>query len=337
MNTLLTEFLPFFFAGTLLLTIFIYVISDGYDLGIGMLFPLIKKRADHNAMVDTIEPFWDGNETWIVISIGLLFIAFPTVYGLVLSSIYIPVVLMLMGFILRGSAFGFRSNVNFSIQAIWNKLFSLGSYLAAFSQGVIIAFYLCGLNFTVGTSIFAFLIGISVCMIYALLGATWLIAKLSGELRVKALYAAKKLLIGVLGIVAFDIIVALSFITPIQQKWISSGILSWIILAILLGIFLLLSAKLSCLLKKISKTSNANIDLSPYLYVFLMILTIFVGIGYTVFPDIILNVIDIRSASSVTSTLLFSFWGVAIVIPIILLYTAYTHFVFKGKLGTDEK
>ena len=181
----MSEWLPVVFTILMGLAILIYVVLDGYDLGVGMLLPAAE-RQEQDRMVASIGPFWDANETWLVLGIGLLLVAFPVAHGEVLGALYIPVMAMLVGLMLRGVAFELRIKAEGWHRELWNWLFWAGSTLAAFAQGLMLGRYITGFDQGAGFWLFALLTGASLCGGYVLLGATWLILRTDGPLQAKA-------------------------------------------------------------------------------------------------------------------------------------------------------
>lgn len=327
--------LPIIFSGILAVTVFLYIIFDGYDLGVGLLFPFMKKREDRDQMVATVDPFWDANETWIVLGIGVIFIAFPKAYGEILVALYIPTITMIIGLILRGTAFIFRHAAQEHRQAMWDRLFCAGAYLATFSQGIMIGLYATGLNNTPANWAFAICIGVALCFGYIILGSAWLILKSEGHIRLFAIKAIKHSIF-----LAFLAIILVSLAMPytsaiIFNKWFNTP-----------NIYYLAPIPLLCLLfafiifknlKFIENDTTHKRDWIPYLFSVLIVLCTFIGFGYSLYPYIIIDKLNIWEASAAPKSLEFVLWGVAIVLPIILIYTAYVHKVFSGKMIHDEE
>src|SRR6185436_3655993 len=182
--------LPVIFVALMGLAVLLYVVLDGYDLGVGMLLPAADP-AEQALMVDSIGPFWDANETWLVLGVGLLLVAFPAAHGIVLGALYLPVVAMLIGLMLRGVAFEFRVKAQGWHRELWNWLFWFGSFLATLSQGLMLGYYITGFASGFGYFLFALVVGASLCGGYVLLGATWLIIRTEGELQRKAVSWAR--------------------------------------------------------------------------------------------------------------------------------------------------
>ncbi|HVQ60944.1 MAG TPA: cytochrome d ubiquinol oxidase subunit II, partial [Burkholderiales bacterium] len=210
--------LPLVFAALMGLAMLMYVVLDGYDLGVGMLMPAADAR-EQELMVASIGPFWDANETWLVLGVGILLVAFPAAHGIVLGALYLPVAWMLIGLMLRGVAFEFRMKAEGWHRELWNWLFWLGSFLASFAQGFMLGRYITGFHPGLGYTVFALLVGASLCGGYVLLGATWLILKTQGVLQGKALGWARW---GLMWVALAVTLVSLA--TPlvsqsVQMKW----------------------------------------------------------------------------------------------------------------------
>src|SRR4051812_46218863 len=185
--------LPLFFMAVMGLALLAYVVLDGYDLGVGLLLSFATD-AEKDAMISSIGPFWDANETWLVLGIGVLLIAFPRAHGMVLSALYLPVALMLVGLILRGVSFDFRVKARAAHKSMWNRLFAVGSLVAATAQGWMLGSYLTAFDEGGWSRLFALGIALTLPTAYAMLGAGWLIMKAEGALQTKAVAWARKVL-----------------------------------------------------------------------------------------------------------------------------------------------
>lgn len=219
--------LPLFFFVAMGIAVLSYVVLDGYDLGVGLL---LNRTADHNKdmMIASIGPFWDANETWIVLGVGLLLVAFPLAHGTVLTELYLPVTAMLIGLILRGVSFDFRVKVNTSQKPLWNFLFYLGSLIASIAQGVMIGRLIVGFESGYLGWVFAFLVGICLPAGYALLGSTWLILKTEGELQKQAMGWAKISLWLTAGGIGLVCIATPYFSPEIMSKWFVMPNILWL-------------------------------------------------------------------------------------------------------------
>ena len=209
--------LPLFFAGAMGLALLIYVILDGYDLGIGMLLPFASDD-EKDVMVAAIGPFWDANETWIVLGVGILLIAFPQAHSIVLTSLYLPVTLMLMGLILRGVAFDFRVKAGDKHKAKWNRLFAFGSLVASVCQGWMLGAFVTGLTGDATSTLFAALIAVALPSLYIMLGAAWLLIKTEGELFNKAVRWGRMAVLPMGGfLLLISIATPISWISPMMS------------------------------------------------------------------------------------------------------------------------
>ncbi len=330
----MSEWLPLFFVFVMGLSLLIYVVLDGYDLGIGILLPFAED-AEKDVMIAAIGPFWDANETWIVLGVGILLIAFPQAHGIILSSLYAPVTLMLIGLILRGVAFDFRVKAGDSKRAMWNMLFSVGSMLAALSQGWMVGSYITGLSEGGISQLFSLLIAISLPALYIMLGSAWLMIKTEGALFTKALRWAQ------LAVLPMGIALLLvSIATPLVSELIAQ---KWFTLPNAIGLLpiplttMLAYAVVVWLLFRTS-AFQAEVGFGWLLLGALVVICIMatLGLAYSLFPDIILGQMTIYEAAASTDSLRFVFVGTVITLPLILIYTVIVYRVFGGKLDSLE-
>ncbi|MBK6739239.1 MAG: cytochrome d ubiquinol oxidase subunit II [Haliea sp.] len=324
------QFLPVFFVMAMGLALLLYVILDGFDLGVGLLLPQATEP-EKDIMIASIGPFWDANETWIVLGIGILLIAFPKAHGIILTALYIPVTLMLFGLILRGVAFDFRVKAGSAHKQLWNRMFFLGSLIASMSQGWMLGAYITGLESGLTSVLFAALIALTLPALYVMLGAGWLLVKTEGELFDKAVSWGRRALPSM----GFALILV-SIATPIVSSEIAAR---WFTLPSAIG---LLPIPVSCLVAYFAlyhllkrpdfiRTSNNWV---VYALLILICLMAALGLAYSIYPDIILGRMDLYEAAAATDSLRFIFYGVAITLPVILFYSAYVFWVFRGK-ATD--
>jgi cytochrome d ubiquinol oxidase subunit II len=319
--------LPVFYVLVMGLALLIYVLLDGYDLGVGMLLPAANEQ-QKDIMIASIGPFWDANETWIVLGIGVLLIAFPKAHGVVLSALYIPVTLMLFGLTLRGVAFDLRVKAGDKRKGMWNKAFFIGSLLASLSQGWMLGDYITGLEDSPMSFVFSALIALALPSLYVLLGAAWLLMKTEDELFDKAVRWARAAL---LPMGAGLLLVSIA--TPIVSEVIAA---KWFVLPNAIG---LLPLPLSCVLVfagmswLLGKPQLLKHGYAWLVFAGLAVICIMatLGLAYSIFPDIILGKMDIWSAAAATDSLLFIFVGVLITLPLILGYTVFVYRVFHGK------
>ncbi len=328
----MAEWLPLFFVFVMGLSLFIYVILDGYDLGIGLLLPFADE-AEKDTMIAAIGPFWDANETWIVFGVSILLIAFPQAHGIVLSSLYLPVTVMLVGLILRGVAFDFRVKAGDDKRPLWNRLFALGSLLAALAQGWMVGAYITGLNDAPLNLLFAALIAASMPALYVMLGAAWLLVKTEGELYYKAIRWGQ-LAIFPMGVALLLVSVATPAVSGlIAAKWFSlpNGIG---LLPIPLSCTLAYGVLYWLFFKAGDFVQHRNHGRLAYGSLVLICLMATLGLAYSLYPDIIPGRMTIAESSASTASLRFVFIGTVITLPLILAYTVYVYHVFSGKLDS---
>ncbi|MGB5331516.1 MAG: cytochrome d ubiquinol oxidase subunit II [Woeseiaceae bacterium] len=319
--------LPVVFAGLMALAMLIYVVLDGYDLGVGVLLNGGNDR-EKDLMIASIGPFWDANETWLVLGVGILLIAFPMAHGVILSSLYLPVAAMLVGLILRGVAFDFRVKAREPHRPLWNGAFFGGSLLASFSQGFMLGHYITGFQETFAAYAFSVLIGISVVAGYGLLGATWLIMKSEHELQQKAVRWARVALWLTAGGIA-----AVSLATPfvsarVFDKWFSMP--QFLLLSQIPAISIALILTCHYRLRKLAKKMDDR-QWVPFALAVSIFILAFAGLAYSLFPYLVIDEITIWDAASATNSLQFVLWGVLITLPAILGYTVFAYRVFWGK------
>lgn len=321
------NFLPLFFAGAMGLALLIYVILDGFDLGIGILLPLGSEE-EKDLMIASIGPFWDANETWIVLGIGILLIAFPAAHGIVLTSLYVPVTLMLMGLILRGIAFDFRVKAESHQRQLWNRAFFAGSLLTALSQGWMLGAYITGLGDSGPGAWFPLLIAITFPALYLMLGTAWLLIKSEGVLQQKALRWARIAILP-MGIALLLISIATPLVSEvISAKWftlpnaIGLAPIPLFTILVFTGLLWLLFRADALLLH------NAWLAFGSLALICLLATT---GLAYSIYPDIIIGRMRIDEAAAATESLRFVFWGVVITLPAILAYTFFVYRIFHGK------
>jgi cytochrome d ubiquinol oxidase subunit II len=327
MNMTWAEWLPLIFMAVMGLSLLAYVVLDGYDLGVGLLLPLADDL-QKDTMIASIGPFWDANETWLVLGVGVLLVAFPFAHGLVLQALYLPVAVMLIGLILRGVAFDFRVKAPLPYKAFWNRAFFGGSLLASTAQGWMLGSYITG--FDQGPLGLAFSLGIAVTLpaAYTLLGAGWLIMKAEGELQERAVRWARRVL-WPMGIALVAISAATPLVNPaVVDKWFSFP-----------EVFALLPVPLSCAVAFFAVrwvVTHPNVVKAGYGWVvFVATVLIFVlaffGLSYSIYPDIVIGRMTVWEAAIATESLTVIFVGVAITLPVIVAYTIFMYRVFWGK------
>ncbi|MFW5330564.1 cytochrome d ubiquinol oxidase subunit II [Hydrogenophaga sp. ZJX-1] len=327
MDTSWAHLLPLIFLAVMGLALLAYVVLDGYDLGVGLLLPLADD-AQKDTMIASIGPFWDANETWLVLGVGVLLVAFPFAHGLVLQALYLPVALMLIGLILRGVAFDFRVKAPPIWKPFWNRAFFGGSLLASAAQGWMLGSYITG--FDNGPLGLGFSLGIALTLpaAYVLLGAGWLIMKTEGVLQERAVHWARRVL-WPMGAALVAISAATPLVNPaVVDKWFGVP-----------EVFALMPIPLSCAFAFFAvrwvvthpgavKAGHGWVVFAATVLIFVMA---FFGLAYSIFPDIVIGRMTVWEAAIGTGSLTVVFIGVAITLPMIIVYTAYMYRVFWGK------
>ncbi|MBB5207957.1 cytochrome d ubiquinol oxidase subunit II [Chiayiivirga flava] len=319
--------LPLIFLFLMGLAVLIYVVLDGYDLGVGILLSGADD-AQKDRMVASIGPFWDANETWLVLGVGILLIAFPKAHGVILTSLYLPVALMLVGLILRGVAFDFRVKAHAKYKAAWNRAFLGGSLLATWAQGYMIGDYILG--FEPGWIAFGFAAFIGCCLIagYALLGAAWLILKTEEGLHAKAVrWAHRALWMTGAGVAAVSIATPLVS-QRIFDKWFSLPELFWTAPVPIAAAALWLWTERT--LARMQR-GDAAAHWKPFAGAAGLFVLSFLGLAYSMFPYLVVDRLDIWQAASSPEALAVILIGVGITLPAILVYTVYSYKVFWGR------
>ncbi|AUH73382.1 cytochrome d ubiquinol oxidase subunit II [Legionella sainthelensi] len=327
--------LPLIFAVLLAFIVMMYVILDGFDLGIGILFPFTSSESERDKMMNSIAPVWDGNETWLVFGGAILYGGFPQVYGALLPVLYMPIMFMLIALIFRGVSFEFRFKADKS-KPVWNWLFAIGSIAAAFFQGVILGCFVQGFSMNLQTMAitqsswltpFSLFTGIALVSGYGLLGATWMIIKSSGKLQAKMVHYARGLLIAVSLFLVFVSIWTPLHSTEVFNRWYQFPNFLWLSPLPLITAF-------AIYLTWRNLSLNSDNERKPFIYSIIIFLCSYIGIAISVYPYLIPHQITIWEAAAPSSTLTFILVGVAIMLPILLAYTLYAYFLFRGK--TEE-
>ncbi len=327
--------LPFIWAGLIAFAILAYVILDGFDLGIGILFPLFRGEAHRDLMMNTVAPVWDGNETWLVLGGGGLFAVFPLAYATVMPALYAPIIAMLLGLVFRGVAFEFRWRTVRG-KFLWDWSFTLGSIIATFAQGIALGALVQGIHIEDRAyaggwfdwlTPFSLLTGASLVVGYALLGATWLMMKTDGYVHERA-----RLFAWITGIGTFGLIGLVSLLTPFLNPvyldhWFGwpNVIFSSIVPALVLGCAYLLFAGL----RKEAHTQ-------PFLAALGLFVLCYIGIGISFYPYMVPPSLTIWEAAAPDASLSFLLVGAAVLIPMILAYTSYAYWVFRGKVDPEQ-
>ncbi len=319
--------LPVIFLGLMGFAMLMYVVLDGYDLGVGMW--LQRATPDEkDMMVASIGPFWDANETWLVLGVGILLIAFPIAHGVVLTSLYLPVAAMLIGLIMRGVAFDFRVKAKDDHKPLWNTVFFAGSLIASVAQGWMLGRYITGFADGTAATLFAALIALALPAAYLLLGAAWLIMKTEGELQRKAVRWAQLMFVPlVAGIGAISVATPLAS-TTVRERWFSLP--EFIALAPIPLATLAALGALWLMLRKTEKVLGDSCWVPFALAVGVFVLSA-AGLGYSLFPYVVMDRLTVWDAASSPAALKVILIGVCISVPAILGYTVFAYRVFHGK------
>lgn len=327
--------LPLIWAGVIAFGIFMYVVMDGFDLGIGILFPFIRDKEERDAMMNTVAPIWDGNETWLVLGGAGLFAAFPLAYSVVLTALYLPLIIMLIALIFRGVAFEFRFKAK-RTRYVWDAAFIGGSLVATFAQGVVLGAFIEGIKvadrqFAGGAfdwlAPFPLFCGAGLVAGYAMLGCAWLLMKTEGRLQRK-MY---KLMLPLTCLLLL-FISAVSIWTPLAQPAIAQR---WFTLPNLFY-FIPVPTLVAVTVLGIVRAIQLKKDTQPFVLTLALIALAYVGLAISLWPNIVPPSLSIWDASAPPSSQAFALVGVTIMVPIILIYTAYSYYVFRGKVKVGE-
>lgn len=328
--------LPLIWAIIIGFGLMMYVIMDGFDLGIGILFPFVRNRDYRDTMVNSVAPVWDGNETWLVLGGAALLAAFPLAYAVILSALYIPLLLMLAGLIWRGVAFEFRFKADEGHKSFWDKAFMWGSYTATFSQGLAIGAFINGFDVQDGSyaggmfdwlTPFSLFTGLGMLLAYALLGATWLVMKTEGDLQRRMRQLGRPITLAVLLTIAI-VSVWTPYANPdIAERWFA---LPNIFFFAPVPILVTLATWL--LLKALLRDSHA----APFVLSLALLFLGYSGLAISLWPNIVPPGISFWDAASPPQSLGFALVGALFIIPFILVYTAWSYYVFRGKVKVGE-
>jgi cytochrome d ubiquinol oxidase subunit II len=329
--------LPVVWAIIILFGVMMYVVMDGFDLGIGILFPFFHAKHDRDVMMNTVAPVWDGNETWLVLGGAGLFVAFPMAYAVILSAFYLPLILMLVALVFRGVAFEFRFKAKEGRRRVWDKAFIGGSYVATFFQGVTLGGFVQGIpvrngDFAGGPldwfAPFPLFAGLGLIATYALLGGAWLVIKTEGPLQERMRAISHHLAWVLLAFIA-----AISIWSPlahpeIAQRWFSLPNLFFFAPVPLLV--------LACTLYLQRALSAPDVHALPFVLTLVLVFLGYSGLGISLWPNVIPPNISIWDAAGPPQSLGFTLVGALLVIPMILGYTALGYWIFRGKIRHGE-
>ncbi len=316
------------------LVVILYVVLDGFSLGVGMLFPTADQESERDQMMDSIAPVWDANQTWIVFGGGALFAAFPMIYTVLFSALYVPLLTFLFGLIFRGVAFEFRANSSRKHQ--WNTAFFWGCVVATFGQGVTLGAYISGIEVKNGLfaggamdwfTPFSVLVGMALIAGYVLLGSTYLLMKTEGAVQERAYSQAT---LAAWTVAGFMLLV--SFWTPtvdpqIPVRWFSEPRVYIIWCFPVLGLVAFIALLTSI---------RSRREMAPFIWSLVLFLSAYLGLQAALYPLAIPPHVTIFDAASQTKTQLFTLWGVILVLPVVLAYTIYSYSVFRGKVSVGE-
>ncbi|MBB4183880.1 cytochrome d ubiquinol oxidase subunit II [Sinorhizobium terangae] len=327
--------LPLIWAAIIAFAVLAYVVLDGFDLGVGILFPLFPEKHDRDVMMNSVAPVWDGNETWLVLGGGGLMAVFPLAYATVLPALYAPIIAMLIGLIFRGVAFEYRWRTK-RAEFLWNWAFAGGSMLAAFAQGIALGALVQGIpvenrayagSWWDWLTPFSIVTGIAIVVGYALLGATWLVMKTHGDLADRARTIALRCCfatVGAMGVVSLWT----PFLEPVYlQRWFGwpTAIFSVIVPLLVLGCLYLLI-----------KGIRDRYDAQPFVAALGLFLLGYIGIGISFYPYMVPPSLTIWEAAAPPESLAFLLAGALVLVPIVLAYTGYAYWVFRGKVDPEE-
>lgn len=323
----LEPLLPFVFAFLIGLTMLLYAILDGYDLGVGML-SANRSESDRDRMIASIGPFWDANETWLVLGVGLLLVAFPPAHGIVLGELYLPVAAMLIALIFRGVAFDFRKKAPDSQKPFWNRSFFVGSLLVALTQGYMVGRFMVGFQAGIPSHLFALFFGGIVIFGYVLMGASWLIYKTEGPLQQFAIRWARRAIWAMVAGAILSSVAAIFVDSRIYERMFSFPELTLLITMPLVSIALTLFLHFFLGSLPLPGDRLSWVPLGVGISIFTLG---FIGLVYSFYPYIIPGQLLIIDASAAPSSLFIILVGTVIVLPVLIGYTALSYYIFRGK------
>lgn len=328
--------LPLIWFVIIIFSTLMYIVMDGFDLGIGILYPFVKSNADRDLMMNSVAPVWDGNETWLVLGGAALFGAFPLAYAVILDALAIPLTLMLVALIFRGVAFEFRFKADEHHRYFWDRAFLISSVIATFVQGVVVGsviegFPVANRAFTGGAfdwlATFPLFCGFGLVIAYALLGCGWLVMKTEGHLQQQMYKVLKPLTLVMLAVLA-----VLSLWTPLAHDAIAARWFSFPNILFFLPVPLLVLVCVAALFRSVSR----HLHYTPFFAVLGLVFLGFTGLGISIWPMIIPPVIDYKMAAAPGESLSFMLVGALFIIPVILVYTWWSYYVFRGKITHDQ-
>ncbi|MGF1607243.1 MAG: cytochrome d ubiquinol oxidase subunit II [Rhodothalassiaceae bacterium] len=327
--------LAFIWAMLLAIAILAYVILDGFDLGVGILFPTLIYGEDRDTAMNTVAPVWDGNETWLILGGGGLLAAFPVAYAIVMPALYAPIIVMLLGLVFRGVAFEYRWRDK-DHERFWDYSFAVGSIVATFAQGIVLGAFIQGIEVDGRAygggwwdwlSPFSLLTGVALVAGYGLLGAAWLILKTEGRVRDRCYRLAMPLTYSVVGLIAL-----VSLITPFLDGTIRARWFDWPNILFVSPVPLLVAALAYWLYRAVKgRKDNRPFPLALGLFVLS-----YIGLGISLYPYVVPRNLTVWQAAAPDSSLLFLLVGALVLLPLIIGYTAYSYWIFRGKVRAGE-
>jgi len=326
--------LPLVWGGLIAFAVLAYVVLDGFDLGVGILFPFVKGEEERDEMMNSVAPVWDGNETWLVLGGGGLFAVFPLAYAVIMPALYAPILIMLFGLIFRGVAFEFRWKTKRG-QFLWDFAFGFGSTVAAFAQGVTLGALVQGIavegrayagGWWDWLTPFSLFTGAALVVGYALLGATWLVMKTEADVQDHAYRLAR-----VTAPLTLAMIAVVSLWTPLQNPEFAERWFGWPGIALTSPVPLLVAGAAWLLWTGLRDRH----EIRPFLAALALFVLSFIGLGISFYPNIVPGQISLWDAAAPDNSLAFLLVGAAVLIPLILIYTAYSYWVFRGKVKSQ--
>lgn len=327
--------LPFVWAGLIAFAVLAYVLLDGFDLGVGVLFPFLQNDRQRDTAMNSVAPVWDGNETWLILGGGGLYAAFPLAYAILLTALYAPIIAMLLGLVLRGVAFEYRWRTE-RWRWVWDWAFTGGSLIAAFAQGVTLGALVDGIAISGRAysggwwdwvSPFSMTTGVALVTGYAALGATWLIMKGPDDLEDHARRLAAVLCTALLGFIGLVSAWMLLERPEFNERWFAGGTIHYVapvpVLTVMVGLGLLQGIR-------------SGQRTAPFLATMLLFTLCFVGLSISFYPNLIPPALSFRAAAAPDESLGFLLVGASVLIPLIILYTSYSYWVFRGKVATED-
>ena len=316
--------------------VMMYVIMDGFDLGLGILFPLIPDARERDVMMNTVAPVWDGNETWLILGGAALYGAFPLAYSVILEALYLPLIFMLAGLIFRGVAFEFRFKASPEKRHIWDWAFIGGSLLATLCQGIVIGTYISGIavvnrQFAGGSldwlAPFPLFCGLGLIVAYALLGSTWLLVKTEGMLEARMRHYTRPLAFALMAVVAVLCVWTALLHPEIANRWFSHAHIVIFGALLVLGLLALYG---------LLGTLRQHHSHWPFVFTLVLMFLGYIGLAFSIWPNIVPPSISLWDAASPLSSQLFILIGTLFILPIILMYTCWSYYVFRGKVRIGD-